>query len=127
MLDNSGPILDYDMWRYVDQTFINNRYFFHGTMFHFETFSDYLRILVEEYGRNLDRELYGSWESHHLFLFSTLKKLFVLQYSDLQLDQVDYYILDWAKHNMSMEEFFECRRLVIDNPDSVKAIIVQVL
>jgi hypothetical protein len=25
---------------------------------------------------------------------------------------------------MSQEEFFECRRLVIDNPDSVKAINV---
>lgn len=125
MLDNSGPILDYDMWRYVDQTFIDKRYFFYDTIFHFDVYSDYLRTLVEEYGKKVDSELYGSWESHHLFLFSTLKKLFVLQYSNFQLDQIDFYILDWAKHNMSQEEFFECRRLVIDNPNSIKAIDVK--
>ena len=125
MLDNIAPILDYDMWRYVDQAFLNSRYFFYGTLFNFETYNDYLRILVEEYGKKLDIELYGSWESHHLFLFSTLKKLYILQYTDFQLDQVDFYILDWAKQSMSLEEFFECRNLVINNPDSVSVIIVK--
>jgi hypothetical protein len=63
-------------------------------MFDFNTYSDYLRTCVEEYGKTIDAELYGSWESHHLFLFSTLKKMFVLQYTDFQLDQIDFYVLD---------------------------------
>jgi len=51
--------------------------------------------------------------------------MFILQYSDFDLDQVDYYILDWAKDNMSVEEFAECQNLVINNPKSVAAIIVK--
>lgn len=125
MLDNINPVLDYDMWRYVDENFIKSRYFFHETMFHFDVYGDYLRTLVDEYGKKLDETLYGTWESHHLFLFSTLKKMYVLQFSNFQLDQIDFYILDWAKHNMSIEEFFECRDLVINNPDDVRVIIVK--
>lgn len=125
MLDNINPILDYDMSRYVDENFITARYFFHETKYNFNVYNDYLRTLVDEYGKNLDADLYGTWESHHLFLFSTLKKMYILQYTDFQLDQIDFYILDWAKHNMSIEEFFECRDLVINNPNDVRAIIVK--
>src|ERR1700759_761242 len=89
MLDNSGPILDYDMFRYVDETFINSRFFFKPSAFNFKTYSDYLYAFVELYGKKIDSELYGSLESHNLFLLSTLKKLYVLQYSDFQLDKVD--------------------------------------
>jgi hypothetical protein len=60
MLDNINPILDYDMSRYVDENFIKARYFFHETMFHFDVYGDYLRTLVDEYGKTLDAELYGT-------------------------------------------------------------------
>jgi len=122
MLDNSGPTLDYDMSRYVDETFINSRFFFKNSYFQFSTYNDFLSAFVELYGKKIDNELYGYWESHNLFLFSCLKKIYVLQYTDFQLDKIDFYVLDWAKHNLSIEEIAEYRDLVINNPVNFKII-----
>jgi len=59
MLDNSGPYLDYDMFRYVDEAFISSSFFYRSTL-SLDSYSDYLRIFVEEYGKLIDRELYGA-------------------------------------------------------------------
>jgi hypothetical protein len=94
MLDKSGTSLNYDMYRYVDETFINSRFFYYNDKYDFETYNDYLCALVEEYGKSTNSDFYGSVESHHLFFFSTLKKLFILSYSEFDLDQIDFYILE---------------------------------
>ena len=99
---NNTPNLyaDFNMGRYVTEEFINLRPYFES---HYNTvYSEYLTEYILRVGSNLrlDEE-----SAYMQVLFSTIKKIYVLHYTDSQLDNFDYYILDWAKRNMSLKEF----------------------
>jgi len=116
-LDNICPILIYDMDRYMDLSFFNSRPFYQSN---FNTFNDFLYNIVTEHGKNMG---INEQESHLLFFFSTVKKMFILNIPNSELNILDYYILDWMKINYSVSDMVDFRNIVLQNPDSI--IVIQ--
>ena len=120
---NNTPNLyaDFNMGRYVTEEFINLRPYFES---HYNTvYSEYLTEYILRVGSNLrlDEE-----SAYMQVLFSTIKKIYVLHYTDSQLDNFDYYILDWAKRNMSLTEFLSWKDYIIANSNQTNCMYFHV-
>jgi len=117
-LDSIPPVLIYDMGRYIDDAFISSNPYF-SSRYVDQEYKNYLRAYVLQYGSNLN--LKNEYEAHISVLLSTLQKMYVFNYSNFQLDSIDYYILDWAKVNIP-NEIAEWRNMVLNSPYKVKSI-----
>jgi len=120
MLDNISPILIYDMGRYTEEILMNtNSFYFSSEYFNIE-YKMYLDAYVLQYGSSLD--LTDDYEKRLSVLASTIQKMYIFNYSDIDLDSIDYYILNWAKINMSNVEFGEFRDNVLLKPYEIESI-----
>jgi len=101
-----------DMSRYIDANFCKTHPYFVSPYSNKE-YSIYLTAYVIQIGEymNLTEE-----ESYIQVLVSTLQKMYVLNYTDNQLDTLDYYILNWAKLNLTSSDIADYRNMVINHP-----------
>jgi len=87
-VDNVAPILVYDMVKYLDDSFYNKSSFYQSNC---NTYEEFLyQIVVEKCKPYNELSLNGD-ESHLLFLYSTFKKMYIL---NNELDVLDHYILN---------------------------------
>ena len=112
-LDGLAPtISNADIYVYFVK--LNNFY-----SFEFPSYKDYLADYTIRLG-NVFR--LSVEQSHYQILMSTLKKLYILNYANEDLDQLDFFILDWAKSEISINDFNACRDYVLFNPKDVHII-----
>jgi hypothetical protein len=87
-VDNVAPILVYDMVKNLDDSFYNKSNFYQSNC---NTYEEFLyQVVVEKSKLHSNLDL-NDEESHILFLYSTFKKMYIL---NNELNVLDYYILD---------------------------------
>ena len=119
LLDNIAPILNYDMERYINEKAIQSHKFYKlPPEYSSIPYKWYLESIATNTGNRLFK-IKNAYESHILVLYSTLKKILVLNYNQFELDSLDYYILDWVKTNVSINEFKQCVKVVKENPNPI--------
>jgi len=117
LLDSISPILNYDMDRYLDEIFIESHSFFTSNS---NYYNDYLHNYIIKLGHTINL---SEKEAYDHILYSSLKKIFIWDYSDNQLDSLDYFVLDWAKNNYSEDEIADLRNLILENHEQIKVYI----
>jgi len=111
LYENITLSLNYDMGRYIDLAFIKARPFYSSSAVNF---NDFLRDIVNELGA-LNK--LNEYESHMAFLCGYFHKQYTLLLTPDLLNTFDFYIIEWANQNVSLEDYNLYKNWTIGSPN----------